>query len=104
MLFLMKCFGGKKPGFTWRESWRALEAAYKAGHVRAIGVSNFNLGQMKELLTISSVKPHVLQSWMDPFQQARDLRSLCLQEKIHFTAYDEHPTDIFIGFCFDFHQ
>jgi len=43
------------------EAWRALEDAYKAGKVRAIGVSNFERADLDNLLTNGSVKPMVNQ-------------------------------------------
>jgi diketogulonate reductase-like aldo/keto reductase len=40
----------------WKKSWKALEMLYKTKKVRAIGVSNFNLQQLKTLL----VRVHIL--------------------------------------------
>ncbi len=42
-----------------REAWRALEAAYRAGKLRAIGVSNFERVDLDNLLQSCSVKPMV---------------------------------------------
>jgi diketogulonate reductase-like aldo/keto reductase len=44
-----------------REAWRALEEAYKAGKLRAIGVSNFERADLDNLLAGCSVKPMVNQ-------------------------------------------
>ena len=44
-----------------REAWRALEEAYKAGKLRAIGVSNFEKADVDNILGSSSVKPMVNQ-------------------------------------------
>jgi diketogulonate reductase-like aldo/keto reductase len=44
-----------------REAWRALEDAYKAGKLRAIGLSNFERADIDNILTSSSVKPMVNQ-------------------------------------------
>eukprot|EP00929_Paragymnodinium_shiwhaense_P093026 TRINITY_DN53064_c0_g2_i7.p1 TRINITY_DN53064_c0_g2~~TRINITY_DN53064_c0_g2_i7.p1 ORF type:complete len:220 (+),score=49.32 TRINITY_DN53064_c0_g2_i7:61-720(+) len=43
---------------SWKESWRALEDLYQKGQVRNIGVSNFALSEMEELL---SMVPSLLQ-------------------------------------------
>ena len=40
-----------------REVWRALEDAYRDGKVRAIGVSNFNRGDIENIWETASVKP-----------------------------------------------
>ncbi|MCB8976496.1 MAG: aldo/keto reductase [Ardenticatenaceae bacterium] len=44
-----------------REAWRALEAAYKAGKLRAIGVSNFEKEDLDNILESCTVKPMVNQ-------------------------------------------
>jgi len=44
-----------------REAWRALEDAYKAGKLRAIGVSNFVEADIDNILESCSVKPMVNQ-------------------------------------------
>ena len=44
-----------------REAWRALEDAYRDGKVRAIGISNFEVGDIENIWDNSSVKPMVNQ-------------------------------------------
>lgn len=44
-----------------REAWRALEDAYKAGKLRAIGVSNFGQADLNNILNNCTVKPMVNQ-------------------------------------------
>ena len=44
-----------------REAWRALEEAYKAGKLRAIGLSNFERADLDNILESCSVKPMVNQ-------------------------------------------
>lgn len=44
-----------------REAWRALEEAYKAGKLRAIGVSNFEKEDLHNILESCTVKPMVNQ-------------------------------------------
>jgi diketogulonate reductase-like aldo/keto reductase len=44
-----------------RETWRALEEAYKAGKLRAIGISNFQEADIDNILPSCSVKPMVNQ-------------------------------------------
>lgn len=44
-----------------REAWRALEDAYKAGKLRAIGVSNFEEPDLDNILASCTVKPMVNQ-------------------------------------------
>lgn len=44
-----------------REAWRALEQAYKAGKLRAIGVSNFQSVDIDSIMEVCEVKPMVNQ-------------------------------------------
>jgi len=44
-----------------REAWRALEAGYEAGKLRAIGVSNFERDDIDNILDACTVKPMVNQ-------------------------------------------
>jgi len=45
----------------FNETWKAMEALLKTGKTRAIGVSNFNIRRLKELLSSSKVVPAVNQ-------------------------------------------
>ncbi len=50
-------------------AWRALEEAYKAGKIRAIGVSNFYADQLKNLELTMAVKPVINQIEVNPWYQ-----------------------------------
>ena len=82
------CGAAHRPAGTWRDSWRALEDALADGDVQAIGVSNFRPEQLRELVegAATRVKPHVVQSWMDPLHQDAPLRALCAEHGVAFTA------------------
>ncbi len=55
-------FGGDDHYFEGnREAWKALEEAYKAGKLRAIGISNFEKADIDNILESCSVKPMVNQ-------------------------------------------
>ncbi len=55
-------FSGNDPYFEGnREAWRALEDAYKAGKLRAIGLSNFEKADLDNILGSCSIKPMVNQ-------------------------------------------
>ena len=95
LLHYPACFGSlcaTPPAGTWRESWRALEALYDQGRIRALGVSNFAPSQLRELLEWARVGPHLVQSWMDPLHQERALRRLCAAHGVQFQAYSSLGT------------
>ena len=50
-----------------RAAWRALEDAYKAGKLKAIGISNFQGEKLKKLLEECEIKPHVIQMEAHPY-------------------------------------
>ncbi|MBF5006925.1 aldo/keto reductase [Diaphorobacter caeni] len=50
-------------------SWRVMEEAYKAGKLRAIGVSNFQPDRLMDLMAFNEVAPAVNQVEINPFQQ-----------------------------------
>lgn len=50
-------------------SWRAMEEAYKAGKLRAIGVSNFQPDRLMDITAFNEIKPAVNQIEINPFHQ-----------------------------------
>ena len=52
-------------------SYRAMEEAYKAGKVRAIGVSNFYPDRFIDIATFAEIKPAVNQIETHVFQQQK---------------------------------
>jgi diketogulonate reductase-like aldo/keto reductase len=70
-----------------RESWRALERAFADGKARAIGVSNYLVPHLRELLGEAKVIPHVNQIELSPFLQRRDTCALCREHGIAIEAY-----------------
>ena len=69
------------------ESWRVLEEYYQEGKLRSIGVSNYTLDHLKDLLENCSVVPHVLQTELHPHYQQQPLVKLCRDHDIHVQAY-----------------
>ncbi|HEY0477297.1 MAG TPA: aldo/keto reductase [Kofleriaceae bacterium] len=70
-----------------RESWRALERALADGRARAIGVSNYLVPHLRELLGEAKVVPHVNQIELTPFLQRREACALCRGHGIVIEAY-----------------
>eukprot|EP00741_Cyanophora_paradoxa_P023755 tig00021617_g22946.t1 len=68
-------------------SWRAMEEAYEAGLCRAIGVSNFTVSHMQELLATCRVPPSVNQVELHPALQQRELVQWCRERGVQIEAY-----------------
>ncbi len=69
------------------ESWKVLEDYYNRGIFKAIGVSNYEVRHLEELLATSSVTPHVNQIEVHPHFQNREVIAFCNSKNIHVTAY-----------------
>ena len=53
-------------------SWRAMQEAYRAGKLRAIGVSNFQPDRLMDITAFNEIKPAVNQIEINPFQQQEE--------------------------------
>ncbi|XDD51019.1 aldo/keto reductase [Leptospira sp. WS92.C1] len=69
------------------ESWKELEKAYHDKLCRAIGVSNFMIPHLNELLKESAITPAVNQVEFHPFLNQVDLLNTCKKHKIQLEAY-----------------
>lgn len=70
-----------------REAWRALEDAYKAGKLRAIGVSNFLQDDIENLWETALIKPMVDQILCHISNSPLDLIDYCTKKGIVIEAY-----------------
>ena len=64
-----------QPAGNYIAGYQQMEKAYKAGKVRAIGLSNFNKEQIEEILSVCEIKPTVLQTELHPYAQASELKA-----------------------------
>lgn len=70
-----------------REAWRALEDAYQAGKLRAIGVSNFLKDNLDNILSSCRVKPMVNQILLHISNTNLELLDYCKAQDILVEAY-----------------
>lgn len=70
-----------------REAWRALEDAYKAGKLRAIGVSNFKEEDMENILSSCEIAPMVNQLLVHVSNTPLSLIEYCQSKGIIVEAY-----------------
>lgn len=69
------------------DSWRALERIHAEKRARAIGVSNFLVPHLEELLANANEPPSVDQIEVHPFLQHRETRAFCAEKGIVVEAY-----------------
>ncbi|XP_028394202.1 uncharacterized protein LOC114518412 [Dendronephthya gigantea] len=81
-----RCPEGKPEG-SWQDSWRAMEHLNEEGKIRSLGVSNFDVVDLKELLNFTKLPVSVVQNWFDPFHQDVNVREFCAKHVIHYMGY-----------------
>ncbi|XP_065870915.1 NADPH-dependent aldo-keto reductase, chloroplastic-like [Euphorbia lathyris] len=70
-----------------KKAWKAMEGLIELGLVRAIGVSNFSVQQIKELLKFAKIVPAVNQVELHPFWRQEELVKFCQLKGIHVSAH-----------------
>ena len=72
-------------GPTW--AWPGMEGARELGYARSIGVSNFNVADLGELLATAHVPPTVNQVQFSPYEYRRALLDACERNGVVLEAY-----------------
>ncbi|PKA52140.1 Aldo-keto reductase family 4 member C10 [Apostasia shenzhenica] len=70
-----------------KPTWKAMESLVETGLVRAIGVSDFSIQQISELLQFAKFIPAVNQVELHPFWRQKELVRFCQQNGIHVSAH-----------------
>lgn len=71
----------------YKEAWRALETLYKEGRVKAIGVSNFQIHHIEDLMKDAEIKPMVNQVEYHPRLTQKEVHDYCKQQGIQLEAW-----------------
>jgi diketogulonate reductase-like aldo/keto reductase len=71
----------------YKEAWRALETIYKEGRVKAIGVSNFHVHHLQDLMKDAEMKPMVDQVEYHPRLTQKELQAFCGENSIQMEAW-----------------
>ncbi|NIM19195.1 MAG: aldo/keto reductase [Candidatus Latescibacteria bacterium] len=69
------------------ETWKALITLFEEGRCRSIGVSNYTIRHLEELLADTPVIPTVNQVEFSPFLYQKDLLDFCRSHQIQLEAY-----------------
>jgi 2,5-diketo-D-gluconate reductase A len=68
-------------------SWRAMEEAYRAGKLRAIGVSNFHPDRLMDIIAFNEITPAVNQAEVNPFHQQADAAAFMAAQGVQAEAW-----------------
>jgi len=70
-----------------KETWRAMAALVKQGKCRAVGVSNYTIRHLQELLENADLVPAVNQVEFHPFLYQKELLEFCHLKGVQLEAY-----------------
>jgi len=79
---------------TIRETWEGMEKVLRQSKCEAIGVSNFSIKNLEELMKHTRSKPAMNQVEMHPYLAQNDLLAFCRKHEIAVVAYNPSGTDI----------
>jgi 2,5-diketo-D-gluconate reductase A len=72
-------------GPTW--AWPGMEKAHERGYARSIGVSNFDVRELQQVMNAASVPPAVNQVQFSPIKYRRELLDACEDHGVALEAY-----------------
>ncbi|MFV0364189.1 MAG: aldo/keto reductase [Suipraeoptans sp.] len=75
------------PAQGYLEAWKGMEKLYASGKVKAIGVSNFQISHLKELMKTAKITPAVNQIEAHPKLRNQEVIDFCHEEGIAVTAW-----------------
>lgn len=76
-----------QPAGNWRAAYRTLEREYKAGRIRAIGLSNFPEKLVREILQTAEIKPQMVQVEAHPYFPQTELKKLLTENGMGLMAW-----------------
>lgn len=71
----------------YNDTWRAMESIYRQGKARAIGVCNFDVERLTDLLHHATIKPAINQIEFNPRIHQSDVVDLCRVQGIRIEAW-----------------
>ncbi|PYF08335.1 aldo/keto reductase [Ureibacillus chungkukjangi] len=71
----------------YKDAWRALETLYKEGRIKAIGVSNFQIHHLEDLMKDAEIKPMINQVEYHPRLTQKEVQAFCKENGIQLEAW-----------------
>ncbi len=68
-------------------SWRAMEELYEAGKIRAIGVANFQIDRLMDLIAFNKIPPAVNQIETHPFNQQIEAQTFLTENNVQIESW-----------------
>ena len=77
-----------QPYGDYVEGWRAMEEAVDAGKVRAIGLSNFPVHKVEQILEVARIKPAVIQVEINPYWNQHTLKEALVERGLADAVFE----------------
>ncbi|PLT27604.1 aldo/keto reductase [Peribacillus deserti] len=71
----------------YKGAWKALETLYKEGRVKSIGVSNFQIHHLEDVMKDAEINPMINQVEYHPRLTQKELQSFCREQGIQLEAW-----------------
>jgi diketogulonate reductase-like aldo/keto reductase len=78
-------------------AWAGMEEALERGLARSIGVSNYSVQELDEVLAIARTRPVLNQVQFSPFEYRRELLDACAEREVALEAYSPLGTGRHLG-------
>ncbi|MBR2812461.1 MAG: aldo/keto reductase [Solobacterium sp.] len=76
-----------QPAGDWRTGYKMMEKAYKEGKVKALGVSNFPIEWLKEIIETAEIKPQMVQVEAHPYYPQTELKKVLAETGMGLMAW-----------------
>ena len=76
-----------QPAGDWRTGYKMMEKAYKEGKVKALGVSNFPIDWLKEIIETAEIKPQMVQVEAHPYYPQTELKKVLAETGMGLMAW-----------------
>ena len=77
-----------QPYGDYVSGWKAMEEAVREGKVRAIGLSNFPIHKIDEILAVAEIKPAVLQVEINPYSNQHELKAALAERGLSDVVFE----------------
>ncbi len=76
-----------QPAGDWRTGYKMMEKAYKEGKVKALGVSNFPVEWLQEIIKTAEIKPQMVQVEAHPYFPQTELKKVLAETGVGLMAW-----------------
>ncbi|MBE6110413.1 MAG: aldo/keto reductase [Erysipelotrichaceae bacterium] len=76
-----------QPAGDWRTGYKMMEKAYQEGKVKALGLSNFPIDWLKEIIETAEIKPQMVQVEAHPYYPQTELKKVLAETGMGLMAW-----------------